>query len=878
MICEGLDGMKIVGSYRLDCASGLVHDLTSLVAAVTILVILAWALWQVYQGRFARTAVITVLMVLAALSLALASGQPSLVVDSNYRGGTVVAVIDASQSAVREDGAFRRMVATAGGVADKLADRLDREVGDSSWNASIIRFAEGAESYSAALSLRNLGEALRQMSTPTGGRLKSDAAAGLRLARERIRDSGGSGMILMIGDGKWPRDDLRVEVTALQQAGIPVYIIAGGSNAPGSGIVAADISHVTEIGAPTILRLVIRANEPVLLSVRDDLGGNPIHVGSFGEERQTVPVRIEQIFERRGLRFVDMILTGGGLAAEGGSLQSRRQYTLVKAPPRVLVFGPAPWAEALPGSRVSILRGDPLLPPDDLSVFDVIVIDGLEPVGFLEGFPQRLTEAAAGRGQGVLIANGSHSGGSEASTTIERWEETVLGTLLPVSADMRQLVLAPPARDLVMIFDTSGSMSDGPLATAKAMAVSSLGQLRPIDRLSIVNFSGRPLFMDQVYMTPENQARAESIINGLFASGGSDASSALDAVADPSENSCAVFFFTDGEISGVDGRSGCVTTVIGFGSGATSNARLARLGEIIQVNIGDDPSSIRTEFLEPDIREERWRDPAFTPLMRAKDMVPLAPGLSVPGIAITYPRPEAVVISVHPDAPPDPVLAFREDLRGIIGAFTGDISRAWGGTERGRMAILAVLESLSGWREIDRYGFTIQESDSGLLLSVSVFQKDGLAIPSRIEMQVVLEGEAAVSVDLRPIPGQRGQFRATTPIPYFSALDRQAMTGMLFLTEAGKGSLSSMQRIPIRLPARGAALSGSASGEMWHFGVDAESLSWLALSTGGQIIDAQYTIAANRQIRGASTPLHSWLLALCMVCFTIGIIVGGGRQ
>ena len=384
--------------------------------------------------------------------------------------------------------------------------------------------------------------------------------------------------------------------------------------------------------------------------------------------------------------------------------------------------------------------------------------------------------------------------------------------------------------------------------------------------------------MDQEFMTPENQARAAGIINGLFASGGSDASRALDAVADPSENSCAVFFFTDGEISGLDGRPGCVTTVVGFGSGATSNARLARLGEVIPVNIGDDPSSIRTEYLEPDIREERWRVSAFTPLLRSDDMGMLAPGLSVPGIAITYPRPEALVVSVHPDAPPDPVLAYRKDLRGIVGAFTGDISRAWGGTERGRVAILAVIESLSGWREIDRYGFSIQESGNGLLLTASVFQKDGLAIPSRIEMQVVLEGEALVPVDLRPMPGQRGQFRATAPIPYFNTPDQQAKTGMLFLTEIGQGSLSSMQRIPIRLPARGAALSEAASDEVWHFGVDAESLSWLALSTGGQILDAQYTVATNRRIGTASTPLHSWFLASCMVFFAIGLISGGGRQ
>jgi hypothetical protein len=87
-----------------------------------------------------------------------------------------------------------------------------------------------------------------------------------------------------------------------------------------------------------------------------------------------------------------------------------------------------------------------------------------------------------------------------------------------------------------------------------------------------------------------------------------------------------------------------------------------------------------------------------------------------------------------------------------------------------------------------------------------------------------------------------------------------------------------MQRIPIRLPARDAALSESASGEVWHFGVDEESLSWLALSTGGQILDAQYTIAANRRIGTASTPLHSWFLALCMACFSIGLIAGGGRQ
>jgi Mg-chelatase subunit ChlD len=877
MICERVYGIELLASFRLSCTSGLAHDLTVLIVAATVLSILAWALREALLGHRGKAARAAMPMIAAALFLAIGSAQPVLISVAVPEGGTVVAVVDISQSTVRDPDAFRRMVFTAGSMVDELSERLSTQSGRAAWQAAIVRFSDGAEMYSEASSLAALGEALRQMPVPPATGLSSAAGAGLRRAHERIRENGSAGMILLVGDGNWSRPALDDEVLALQQAGIPVYAVPGGSSAPGSGIVAAGISTVTETGAPSILRLVVRANQAIGLSLRNDLDGDVTPIGVLGEEQGTVPLRIEQHFDRRGLRFIEAILSAGD--TDGEMVQARRLFTLVKAPPRGLVFGAAPWVDALPKERITLERGDPLTPRDDLSAFDVIVIDALAPNAFPQEFPRVLAETAAGRGQGVLIANGTHTAGPASPTTIERWEETEIGSLLPVSADMRQYVVEPPPRDLVMIFDTSGSMGGGELSLAKAMAISSLDQLRPIDRLSIVNFSGRPLFMDQAFLTAANRRQAEDIINNFVASGGSDAASALNAVAEPSANSCAVFFFTDGAISGVTRRPGCVTTVIGFGSGASGNASLVRLGEVIRVDIGDDPMSIRTAYLEPEIRDERWRAQVFEPLLRAKNLPMLAPELPVPGLAITYPRPEALVVSVHPESPPDPVLAFREDLRGIVGVFTGDLSRAWGGSDRGHMAILGVLERLSGWREIDRYGFSVRESASGLLLSVSVFDQEDHAIPSRIEARVVVDGQPVVPVDLRPVPGQRGRFEASAPIPYATARDRRALTGMLFLSEVGQGSLQVQQRIPVRLPTRGADAAGAASGETWHFGVDRVSLSWLTRATGGQVLDVETGIRNRDDRAGASvTKIYHWMLALSLVCFSLGLIWGRARQ
>ncbi|MEO0604748.1 MAG: VWA domain-containing protein, partial [Myxococcota bacterium] len=149
-------------------------------------------------------------------------------------------------------------------------------------------------------------------------------------------------------------------------------------------------------------------------------------------------------------------------------------------------------------------------------------------------------------------------------------------TLVPPT---RRVPQTPWARDLIVLLDTSGSMSGRPLTQLKAITTSLVDSLGPADQLEIVEFSNRVRRWQRspVPMTPANRGKAKEFVAGLRASGGTDMHDGIRAALRPlrDEATRQVVLMTDGLI-GFEGQilghilrelpPGCRVHTVGVGN------------------------------------------------------------------------------------------------------------------------------------------------------------------------------------------------------------------------------------------------------------------------------------------------------------------------
>ena len=122
------------------------------------------------------------------------------------------------------------------------------------------------------------------------------------------------------------------------------------------------------------------------------------------------------------------------------------------------------------------------------------------------------------------------------------------------------LTIVPPegpatatlARDLIVLVDTSGSMSGRPIEMAKTVVRGLIDSLAPIDRLEMIAFSSAPRRWQRgaVRATPEIGRQAAAWVDGLVAGGGTEMTSAVDEALRPLRGDAQrqVVLVTDGQI------------------------------------------------------------------------------------------------------------------------------------------------------------------------------------------------------------------------------------------------------------------------------------------------------------------------------------------
>lgn len=842
MICRFAEG-RLVDGWQLVCPGGpaVPWAYAAAVAGITISVLLAMRMRSRLLSRRLLTAG---LFGLAFLLLALATERPALERSfGETSGGKIVVLLDQSESFWRDPGKARGAL---DGAAERITEFLAAMPSDQAdaWRGELRGFGRTGTRLGAESSAENLAETLRRHQ-PDHVADASSLAAGLLGSLDALRNFDGQRMVVLLTDGlaDAPPDDALL--SEFRAAGIPINVIAAGSSAPSAGLVAASLGPEHRLGEEAVLRGTVLGGGQLLITQQDRA-----QTVQVTDSRSLRAVRLGTSFDQRGLQ--GMLV--GFETAEGR--QQRRLFTLVRGPARVLVFGPAPWAEALPSARWRIERADPSARPRPAD-YDLVVIDGLVPQDFPPGYVEDLL--AAVDGTGILLVNGGLRGSVTDQQVISAWNESVLNPVLPVDSDPRLFVQEPPPRDIVIMVDVSGSMGGRRLGSAQSAILAILKQLRPQDSIAILPFSsGAHTPFQRAAATPTTLEAARRYTAGLSAGGGTAPETTLQASSRFVSNYCAFFFISDAEFDPPQTAPQCFTTAI-----SVSNNRfpmdVGAWGEEILLGENGNAENLPLRYFEPEQRNEYYRDGGFSPIRAGEDVVG-AVGITVEGLAIAYPRADARVELLHASPPPDPLFAWRRDAKrpGVVtGAFLGPMDAQWG--HAALPATEAMLERLLGWPEQDRY--LVQLADDGDRYSLAVTPTDSAGVIASGSLSATMQwGDGTASGVSMEIDPRRGTFNGNFSAPAVEGFQR----ALLVLQDG-----ANIQRIPVSLPARQA--KSGAAGESLDFGINSELLVRILDNSGGVSLADERISAYQGQDVHTSVPLHHVLLAFAFVLLAAAI-------
>jgi len=172
-----------------------------------------------------------------------------------------------------------------------------------------------------------------------------------------------------------------------------------------------------------------------------------------------------------------------------------------------------------------------------------------------------------------------------------------------------------PARDVVFLVDTSGSMDGESIGQAKSGLKRCLGMLRPEDRFTIVRFASdfSSYTPDLRAATPDRLQAATEYIESLVADGGTEMQTALSHVLDllaESDQMPMVVFLTDGCVGNEDSLMALLANklhrgrLFTFGIGSAPNAflmqKIAEIGrgESRFIRSHEDVGRVMSDFFE----------------------------------------------------------------------------------------------------------------------------------------------------------------------------------------------------------------------------------------------------------------------------------------
>jgi von Willebrand factor type A domain len=837
-------------------------------------------------GGSSRTrTVVASLTAATSLFFAAALCGPALVRRAGSPRFHVVVLIDVSDSVLRADGGWKR-------VRSMASNRLRHAF--RAWpvntTAEVTTFRSETVSAGSERPLKEIAgqvDGITESAFATGP--GTNIADGLRRAGDAIDRAGGRGAVILVSDGNETDGDGVAAAARLAARGIAVHVLPLAGGPPVLGIVSANLPPYVEAGAETFARGVLsnaaeRAADGSLELRRHALAGDEdkrsavarpsqtrsgLHLAS----RQWAQFRTPVLFERPGLQFVDIAVTGNGPA------HRRRLFTHVERPPRLLVIGDDLWTRAFADGSMLFVRKPPVqvTTSEALEDFDGIVIDSVPANAFADGVLEKIAQVVQRRGAGLFVINGRHLDSPRDATNLMSYDGTPLEKLLPLVSQARLRAAEPPPRHVVLLIDTSGSMCGMGLTQAQQIAVYVVERfLRPQDLLDLMAFTttasavltGQP-------MNADGRTRASQEIRRMACDGGTDPTAALRMLAARKLTNCGLLFFSDGGFAPLqqlsEYRPDCRMTVFGIRSEPFAASEPIRaLADPIQVGANFDPSRINIPYFAAQARD-RYFEPGPYAALSMRRVLPNGAALNVPAIpldgsATTSAKPDVVPIAVRPKLA-DPVLAYKQSGAGYVGEWTTALPDSWISREDGRAAVRQWIGATLPLIDARRYVFQLTQRGEEVDLEIALSpQHDRLPAVDHIEAFLDSPGSAAVSIAMRRDERAPATFHGRIAIP---SADRSS-EATLVLRESGPDALTRPQRIAILLPPK-TEVDGRRVPESFSFGSNEDVLRRIAQQGNGTYDALERMATGDTVAADARIDLWPFVAALGCACYLAGI-------
>jgi Mg-chelatase subunit ChlD len=523
----------------------------------------------------------------------------------------------------------------------------------------------------------------------------TDIAAALRLA-QGVLPQGGSRRIVLLSDGNQNLENAMDELPALRAAGIPIDVVPLGASAgPEVAVRRLDVPSAIHKGERFTINLTLSSTVETSARVRflidqrlDATQTFDLHVGdnSLLVSHDPLPP---------GEHTLSVVVEPGRDTLPENNVGYATFQ--VAGPPRILLVEGDPGdarylAKALEAAGLttdvespSILGGDVA----SLRQYDAVGLVNVPATRIGPDGLIALRSYVQDFGGGLVVIGGDRSFG------VGGYARTPLEEALPVSMDVR----GRQARAnvvLILVIDTSGSMSEGPpgatkIDLAREAALGAVNELADHDQVGIIAFDEQPRWIYPTAFLTDRPA-LQSAISRLEAGGGTEIFPALQLAYNDIVNRSAkvkhILLMTDGlspsgDYAGLTAKmraQGITLSTIAIGTDADVNLlqNLADWGRgrfYDASNPLDVPRFVLTETTE--VARAAVTEETFIPT--TVDQTPILAGITrIPplyGYVATTPKPAAVVGLESPEH--DPILAQWQFGLGRAVAFTSDVTARW---------------------------------------------------------------------------------------------------------------------------------------------------------------------------------------------------------
>ncbi len=606
----------------------------------------------------------------------------------------------------------------------------------------------------------------------TGGSALADALA---LAASLI-DESASGRIHLSTDGLITKGDPAAAAMRIGQRGIDLAIEPFGSARQDELILrSAELPAEAGVGATVSLRVAVessRTGEGTLTIAPEAEPSEASEVPlDLKPGRQTFVVSIPM--DRPSLQVHSVRVASDWDSNSDNN--ERVAATFVRPPCRIMVVeadSERPAARGLAellgaAARVEATTPESLASQDaTLADADLLVVANIQADRFPPAL-QRRVRTAVEAGLGVLFTGGRQSFGPGGYADSE-WAD-----LLPVEFD-QDAERRDPSVTLVVIIDTSGSMTGPRLALAKEIARLAIKRLQPHDKVGIVEFHGTKRWAARI-QSAANAIDIGRALNRLSAGGGTVILPAIEeayyGLLNVKTRTKHVLIITDGGVETgpfetlisrlADARITTSTVMSGPGQHSTFLASLAQWGrgryyaasdrfnlpEIILKQPENMPASPFVESPQRLVGEQQ--DPVL-------ETVPFEDAPPVDGYVRTRARPTSDVL-VRSDSG-DPLLVRWRYGRGFVAALTCDLGGPWSRRLIQWPGAATLLSNLTRQIASASAGRSLRiapvQRDAGVELQVSAIGHGAGASVEPIDLEITARDGTTVQRTVDPIrPG-----------------------------------------------------------------------------------------------------------------------------